>query len=150
MVRSLRGEAEAAGVAIETAPSPAGETVVSCDVRHLSSAVKELVANAVAHAPRGTAVGIRFAKLPDGAAAIEIQDRGAGLSPEQIERCREPFAQGVDPMTRAVGGLGLGLPTAQRILELHGGRLELCSAPGEGACARLILPPAPERRRAVA
>ena len=43
-------------------------------------------------------------------------------------------------MTRSLEGLGLGLPLARRIVELHGGRLELSSSPGEGTTARVLLP----------
>jgi len=43
-------------------------------------------------------------------------------------------------MTRSLEGLGLGLPLARRIVDLHGGRLELSSSPSEGTCARILLP----------
>jgi two-component system cell cycle sensor histidine kinase PleC len=47
--------------------------------------------------------------------------------------------QAGDSLTRNSNGLGLGLATAQRIIELHGGRLDLTSKPGEGTSARLVL-----------
>ena len=43
-------------------------------------------------------------------------------------------------MTRSLEGLGLGLPLARRIVDLHGGRLELSSSPSDGTCARVLLP----------
>ena len=57
-----------------------------------------------------------------------------GMSPakEQLARAFEPFYKADKSRTRAAGGAGLGLTLCRRIAELHGGTLEITSAPGQG------------------
>ena len=134
----MRGPAAAAKVTLAVAA--AGEPAeAACDLRHLGAALQELLANAIAHSPPGGRVELTVARDGDFAGVL-IRDGGPGIAPESLARCLEPFAQGADPMTRSLEGLGLGLPLARRIVELHGGRLELSSSPGEGTTARVLLP----------
>lgn len=65
---------------------------------------------------------------------FEISDRGPGVPPEQRARIFEPFH------TTRTRGTGLGLAVARRIVEHHGGTLEVLDAPGGGACFRVTLP----------
>jgi signal transduction histidine kinase len=69
-----------------------------------------------------------------GGLEIAIDDRGPGLPPEVRERLFQPFAAG------RAGGVGLGLALAQRIAQLHGGRLRLEERPGGGTRALLEFP----------
>jgi signal transduction histidine kinase len=73
---------------------------------------------------------------------IEIVDRGIGIAPADLARVFTPFFRADRSRTRATGGLGLGLTLTKRIVDAHGGRLELTSAPGDGTTARVWLPPA--------
>lgn len=70
--------------------------------------------------------------------AIEVLDDGPGMSAEVLARCVEPW------YSTKSGGSGLGLPTVKRLMEAHGGALELQSAPGRGTRAVLRLPVAAE------
>ncbi len=65
---------------------------------------------------------------------MEVLDDGPGMSPEILAHCFEPW------FSTKAGGSGLGLPTVRRLLEAHGGRFELESAPGRGTRAVLFLP----------
>ncbi len=65
---------------------------------------------------------------------FEIRDHGPGVPPEESERIFEPFH------TTRTRGTGLGLAVTQRIVELHGGTIELRSPSGGGACFRVDLP----------
>ncbi len=70
---------------------------------------------------------------------IEIEDTGRGIPPEHLGRVFEPFFT-----TKPVGhGTGLGLSVSYGIVKKHGGRIEVRSMPGEGACFRIRLPLAP-------
>ena len=65
---------------------------------------------------------------------MEVADQGPGVSPLDLEHLRDPF------FTRRRGGTGLGLSISEKIIQEHGGRLELASDPGRGFTARVLLP----------
>jgi signal transduction histidine kinase len=71
---------------------------------------------------------------------IAVEDQGIGMQPEAIERAFAPFVQLDEELSRQFDGSGLGLPLARLLTELHGGSIELISAPGAGTTARLTLP----------
>lgn len=70
----------------------------------------------------------------DGFARLEVRDDGKGIPEAELERVFDVY------YSRSKKGSGLGLPTARRILEEHGGRLELSSREGEGTIVTLLLP----------
>ena len=72
--------------------------------------------------------------------AIEVVDRGPGLTAEQSERVFERFYRMDAARSRAQGGTGLGLSIVAAIVRVHGGRVEVDSTPGEGATFRVLLP----------
>jgi signal transduction histidine kinase len=74
---------------------------------------------------------------------LEVEDTGPGLLPDARSHLFEPF------YTTKVTGTGLGLSTSRRIVEAHGGTIEVLDAPGGGACVRVCIPePEPEATRA--
>lgn len=137
-VHALR--ARAAEVRISVAKDVSECVVVDGDVRQLSIAVREVLLNALVHAPADGAVCISILPVRDGLSGIEIRDQGPGMSAAALARCAEPFVQAADPLVRSVAGLGLGLPMARRIMEMHGGRLRIRSVPGEGVTVQLLIP----------
>jgi signal transduction histidine kinase len=81
----------------------------------------------------------RPARAQPGWVELVVEDNGAGIAPDQLERIFEPFytTKGRDQ------GTGLGLSISQRIVEEHGGKLVVESTPGAGSCFTVHLPPAP-------
>jgi len=77
----------------------------------------------------GSATGSRSACM----AVLEIEDSGPGIPPEIQEMIFEPF------YTTKRDGTGLGLATVQRLVEQHGGSIQVSSRPGEGTCFRVLL-----------
>lgn len=72
--------------------------------------------------------------LRDGGAVIEVRDNGPGMSPEVLQRIREPL------FTTKSFGTGLGVPAIEQIAVQHGGTLDIQSRLGEGACFVIWLP----------
>lgn len=118
---------------------PAGSAPVLGDEARLRQVVTNLVGNAVAHTPAGTAVRIGVG-TQDGEAVLELADQGPGMTVEQAGRVFDRFYRADDSRTRSGGaGAGLGLAIAQSLVTAHGGRLDLRTAPGEGATFQVVL-----------
>jgi signal transduction histidine kinase len=116
------------------------------DERRLTQVLLNLVGNAIKFTDQGR-VEIRAREELD-ALVVEVQDTGPGIRPADQQRIFEEFQQVDNTSTRQKGGTGLGLAISRRIVELHGGRLLVQSAPGEGAVFRLELPLAADERAA--
>lgn len=71
---------------------------------------------------------------------IEISDNGPGMAPEVLRRIFQPF------YTTKEDGSGLGVPAAQKIMDAHGGSLDVRSAPGRGATFTILIPAASEEK----
>jgi len=108
------------------------------DERRLVQVLLNLVGNALKFTEAGS-VEIDAA-LEDAAFVVSVTDTGPGIAPEDQRKIFEEFQQADTSATRAKGGTGLGLAIARRIVEMHGGRLWLESAPGKGSTFRVRLP----------
>lgn len=119
-----------------------GELAVRVDPTKMHQIVVNLVSNAVKFTPEGGSVAITTRLVTDGV-ELRIADTGVGMTPQQIELALQPFIR-VDnnPMARKTDGIGLGLPIAQRLIQLHGGTLSFDSAPGVGTVVIVWLPAA--------
>ncbi|MGQ0679566.1 MAG: ATP-binding protein [Actinomycetota bacterium] len=120
---------------------------VRADKRLVGLAIGELVDNAVKFSPEGGKVTLAadhhsHGKKP-GTVQISVTDEGIGIGEEQLHKIGQNFVQADGSETRAYGGLGLGLAYVRRIVEGHGGRLEVSSTPAEGSRFTLVFPAAP-------
>lgn len=105
----------------------------------LTTAVQNLVANAVQHSPDVSHVGIGV-RTVDGIVEIAVTDKGPGIAPEDRERVFERFFR-VDPArSRVTGGTGLGLSIVKHVAVSHGGEVTLWSSLGQGSTFTLRLP----------
>ena len=71
---------------------------------------------------------------------LEVEDRGIGMTEQEITRALQPFGQATSATTRTHGGTGLGLPIAKGLVEAHGGTLVIESTPGRGTMVRIAVP----------
>ena len=71
---------------------------------------------------------------------IAITDTGIGISPENLHQLFQPFNQADTSLNRKYSGMGLGLASVKRVIELHGGRIEVTSELGVGSCFTVYLP----------
>jgi two-component system phosphate regulon sensor histidine kinase PhoR len=137
----------------------AGRHVLSFDVEpggqvagnqtELSSAVGNLMTNAVRYTPDGGAIGVTWLVRPDGSGQFEVTDTGIGIEREHLPRLTERFYRVDGSRSRETGGTGLGLSIVKHVVQRHGGELDVQSEPGKGSRFRLVLPPARVRAAAV-
>jgi two-component system phosphate regulon sensor histidine kinase PhoR len=76
---------------------------------------------------------------------VAVRDYGPGIAPEHLPRLTERFYRVDVADSRAQGGTGLGLALVKHILNRHGGRLTIESAPGKGATFTAVVPLSTER-----
>jgi len=137
--RRLMGErAGVEGVALEVVEPPEGLTVRG-DARRLKQVLVNLISNAIKFTPRGGRVRVTATAPRDGRTVVAVRDDGCGIAAEEIPVVLEPFGQAGAGRARS-DSTGLGLPLSKRIVEAHGGTLDLESAPGAGTTVRLVLP----------
>jgi two-component system OmpR family sensor kinase len=117
----------------------AGPVPLMGDEARLRQVAANLVSNAVSHTPPGTPITVRATADGDDV-ALEVADRGPGLSPEQMERAFEPFYRSDPSRDRSTGGAGLGLAIVEAIAKAHGGSVDVGATPGGGATFRVLLP----------
>ena len=118
---------------------------ISADREQLRVVFKELLANAV-DAVAGNEGVITISCRPAvtrGLVEVTVRDTGCGMQPSVLQRAFDPFYS----HRQAGRGRGLGLPRAYRVVESHGGRIWLESAPGEGTTAHVLLPRSPATQR---
>lgn len=99
-----------------------------------------LLSNSVKFTPAGGEIVVRVQIQGDRGVLMEVRDNGIGIAPEDIARALSPFGQVDSRLSRRYEGTGLGLPLARALVEQHGGKLELESAPGIGTTVRVVLP----------
>ena len=129
----LETRAADAGVSIEVRGSR--ELSLDADAKKLRQALLNLVLNAMQASSKGSTVTHEIAKsCGDGAAVVRVMDRGAGMTPDVLDRIRKPY------YTTKEGGSGLGIAIARGIIEQHGGTLRFESTSGRGTTATVILP----------
>jgi K+-sensing histidine kinase KdpD len=122
---------------------------VPIDYVEIDQVISNLIENAVAYTPAGTAIWITLDR--DGESAIvEVADDGPGISETAMERLFDPFVRAPD-RRKADRGAGLGLAIARGLVEAHGGRISAANRPSGGAVFRFTLPlVVPEAAAAVA
>jgi signal transduction histidine kinase len=131
----VRGAAESSSVKIheEYNGSP---VMVNIDTNEMKQVFINIINNAFQAMPRGGKLRIRLTEASDHEALIEFADTGVGISPENMKKIFEPFFS-----TKENGdGTGLGLSISYRIVQNHGGRIEVESEIGTGTVFKVFLP----------
>ena len=109
------------------------------DQDRLSRVAFNLLNNAYKHAPAESCV--RFsAKAQKDEAVVTVADEGPGIAPEHVDHIFNRFYRSDEARDRETGGAGLGLAISKRIVEAHGGNIEVESTLGKGTAFRFRLP----------
>jgi two-component system sensor histidine kinase KdpD len=118
---------------IEIAPNL---PLVRMDFELILRSLTNLLSNAAAHTPAGTAVQLSV-KVDDGMILFTVADRGPGIPPQSLPRLFEKFYRAP---TARTGGTGLGLSLVKGFVEAHGGQVEVQNRLKGGAAFTLRLP----------
>jgi len=140
-VSGYRARAQASGIDLQL--HLAADVRVSADPGRIEQVIGNLLANALRHAPRGTAVDIGLKEL-NGRARLEVADRGDGIPPEALPFVFERFYRADRSRSREVGGTGLGLAISRQIVQAHGGTITAANQAEGGAAFIVELPLAVE------
>lgn len=115
-----------------------GEAVIQLDPQALKHALAELVTNAINFSPEGEEVVVGQ-WVADGFVWFQIVDRGPGMPAEQLKQAQKEFQQ-INRQVQEQQGMGMGLPLARQIIDVHGGTLEIKSVVGRGTQVIVGLP----------
>jgi signal transduction histidine kinase/DNA-binding LacI/PurR family transcriptional regulator/CheY-like chemotaxis protein len=104
-------------------------------VRGDKTRLRQVALNLINNAIKFTATGkVRFwLEVADGKVTVSVQDTGLGIAPGEQAAIFDEFRQSERTVTRGYGGLGLGLAISKRLIEMHGGTIQVASTGEEGA-----------------
>ena len=119
----------------------AGNTAapIDGDEEALSTAVRNLLDNAVKYSPKAQAVDVGVQRR-NGDVFISVQDHGIGIPAHEQGQIFTNFHRGEQARTRGIKGTGIGLAMVHEIVKAHHGRVEVESAPGAGSTFTIVLP----------
>jgi signal transduction histidine kinase len=112
---------------------------VAGDIDRIRQILINLLSNAHKYTPQGGQIWLT-ARTENGWVRIDVRDNGIGLSPDEQAHLFDRFFRVQQPATQRVEGTGLGLPITRVLVELHGGRITVTSAPREGSTFSFTLP----------
>jgi len=119
---------------------PSGDATLCTDPVRLEQVLTNLLTNAF----KFTAAGSVTLRVRDAAAAglvrFEVADTGTGIPEAEVAHVFDEFRQVDGSMSRAHGGMGLGLALVRRLVELLGGEVSVTSTPGVGSTFAVTLP----------
>jgi two-component system sensor histidine kinase MtrB len=118
--------------------APGGYFEAEVEARRVRRILQNLLGNAIDHG-EGRPIVV-YVDSSQTAVAIAVRDYGIGMTTAAMERVFDRFWRADPSRQRTTGGTGLGLAISLEDAVLHGGWLEVWSAPGEGSCFRLTLP----------
>ncbi|MDR1448787.1 MAG: HAMP domain-containing histidine kinase [Propionibacteriaceae bacterium] len=114
---------------------------VTGDRSALTTAVENLIANAIDYSPSGSRITVTARADPaEGEVVVSVIDQGIGIAAADQERVFERFYRTDEARSLRVSGTGLGLAIAKHTALAHGGRIAVTSRPGAGSTFSLVLP----------
>jgi PAS domain S-box-containing protein len=138
-VRMIQEAAQKKGQTVAlTVDSAAGP--VHADERRLVQILVNLLSNAVKFTPQGGEIGLEVAEDGARGTRFTVWDRGIGIAEGELSQLFQPFVQVDASLSRRHAGTGLGLALVRKLVDLHGGGVEVTSALGEGSRFSVILP----------
>ena len=109
------------------------------DPKAVASALVNLLSNAMKFSPDRKEIAVRLFRR-DGAAVIQVEDKGIGISPGDLAGIFKRFYRAKNAAVSETRGSGLGLTLVKHTAEAHGGTVEVESEPGKGSLFSIVLP----------
>ncbi len=119
--------------------APAEPFYIEGDATRIRQIFLNLLSNAVKFSPEGKTV-ILSGRAEDEGFVLRVIDTGIGMTASEAELAIQPFRQIDSSLSRRYQGTGLGLPLTKSLVGLHGGAMNIKSAPGEGTTVTVWLP----------
>jgi PAS domain S-box-containing protein len=135
-VDAIRPAAEAKNIRLQII-TDASVSPINADYERIQQVIWNLLSNAVKFTPAGGRVQVQLEQVVSNV-EVTVSDSGQGIKPEFLSRVFDRFTQADSSITRAFGGLGMGLAIAKSIVELHGGTIR-AESPGEGQGANFTV-----------
>ena len=146
-LESVQDAIDARGHVLEV-DMPAPDAPVRLDPVRMSQVLSNLLANAAKYTDRGGRITLS-ARIEGSDAVLRVADTGIGLEPDRIDSIFDMFSQREEALSRAEGGLGIGLALVRGLVELHGGRVQASSeGPGKGSAFTVRVPAGHVQREA--
>ena len=117
---------------------------VVVDPQLMRMVLENIIDNASKYTPTGKAIAVRL-RPHKRHVAITVEDEGVGIDKKDIPQIFQKFSRLPNPLSNAVGGTGLGLYWAKKIVDLHGGTIRVLSKPGHGSTFFVAIPTARPR-----
>lgn len=137
-VSATQPQADAKGVSL-TVDLPEVLPHCNMDYHRIGQVLRNLLDNALAHTPEGGSITIS-ARESGNQVEVAVSDTGEGIPREDLPNIFERFYRVDKSRARATGGSGLGLTIAKRLVEAHGGRIEVQSELGKGSRFSFTVP----------
>jgi two-component system phosphate regulon sensor histidine kinase PhoR len=123
---------------------------IQADGDRLRQVLINLIDNAIKYTPEGGSVTVHVGTVDEEGGPLlrlAVEDTGIGIPARDLSRLTERFFRVDKARSRELGGTGLGLAIVKHIVQLHGGRMEITSAVGQGTTVSVLLPAGDARPR---
>lgn len=137
VVQEFELEARKKDIRISVATRPESSNVYA-DIGLVQRVLENLIRNALQYTTEGGTITLRLEQRP-GRVGVAVADSGCGIAEQDRERIFDRFYRSERNDGRTEDSAGLGLAIVRRILDLHGSRVTVSSAPGEGSCFQFDL-----------
>jgi signal transduction histidine kinase len=138
VVRAHQGTSPRHEVVLDAPPA---SVALTCDGMRVAQVLSNLVSNAIKYSPGGGRVIVRVTAEPD-AVVLAVSDEGVGMTPDETTAAFAPFRR-AGTLRDHVPGWGLGLFIVRHLVEAHGGKIDVQTAPNRGSTFLVSLPRAP-------
>jgi signal transduction histidine kinase len=138
MIEDVEARATAKNITINLDAPNIVPSVVADNTR-LSQVITNLLTNAIKYSPDNRTVTVTIATQADNV-LLSVKDQGFGIAPENMHQLFQRFQRIHDKQTKQIEGTGLGLYISRSVVEQHGGRITVESAPGQGSTFTVYLP----------